>query len=94
MKDFGVLNYFLGLEVSNAPNGYSLTQGKYAYLKQPSTNLTEILRKAHILKVNRIINIEAMNSNKVDISKVNPKSRSHMSPMLIHPPHKYHLSCR
>ena len=30
MKDIGVLSYFLGLEVSTAPDGYSLTKNKYA----------------------------------------------------------------
>ncbi|KAL0533964.1 hypothetical protein IC582_028240 [Cucumis melo] len=31
MKDLGVLNYFLGLEISFSPSGYYLSQVKYAY---------------------------------------------------------------
>ncbi|KAL0534903.1 hypothetical protein IC582_029202 [Cucumis melo] len=31
MKDLGILNYFLGLEISSSPSGYFLSQAKYAF---------------------------------------------------------------
>ena len=40
MKDFGPLNYFLGLEVSSSAYGYYLTQAKYTFDRISRASIT------------------------------------------------------
>ncbi|XP_057461050.1 uncharacterized mitochondrial protein AtMg00810-like [Actinidia eriantha] len=52
MKDLGPLSYFIGLEVSSSPTGYSLTQAKYALDLLTRTGLSDCKTASTPLEAN------------------------------------------